>query len=272
TTIFQNCDPSYLDDEARAILARHVNPLMFDGLLTATTSDDSKAINVDNQPKVIISASGMCDAGRIRHHLKYNLWRPESLVLFVGYQADGTLGRLLLDGADSVKILGEKVAVKAEIINMPGVSGHADRDGLLDWLGKFQQKPGYVFVNHGEDAECGALVQSIHEMFGLEDDSPFSGSVYDLITGQYTYKAQGVPVAPKEPVPEQQPITQAQRAPETPHAAPEPHQAAPDSPYWRMLYSADALLKTLHTLGGAPSKELARIQREIEALTREVKR
>ena len=107
TSVFLQCDTSFLDDEARAILARGVNPLYFDGLETSVSAEESKAINADTEPKVIISASGMCDAGRIRHHLKHNLWRSESLILFVGYQAEGTLGRALYEGAKEVRLFGE---------------------------------------------------------------------------------------------------------------------------------------------------------------------
>lgn len=100
------------------------------------------ALNNDRTPKVILSSSGMCDAGRIRHHLKYNLWRPECTVLFVGYQAVGTLGRKLNDGEKTVKIFGDEIAVHAEITVLPGVSGHADKAGLLRWLNAMEQKPG----------------------------------------------------------------------------------------------------------------------------------
>src|SRR5690606_12498315 len=108
----------------------------------------------DDDPKVIISASGMCDAGRIRHHLKHNLWRPESTILFVGHQADGSLGKIILDGAPEVKLFGEIVQVKANIERLAGVSGHADLAGLLAWLQGFEKKPKRVFVVHGDDIVC----------------------------------------------------------------------------------------------------------------------
>ena len=126
TRVFLQTDTSFLDDEARALIRSGVNPLYFDDLHTAVSKEDSMALNNDRTPKVILSSSGMCDAGRIRHHLKYNLWRPECTVLFVGYQAVGTLGRKLNDGEKTVKIFGDEIAVHAEITVLPGVSGHAD--------------------------------------------------------------------------------------------------------------------------------------------------
>ena len=121
------------------------------GLRISVTSDDSRMINTDRTPKVILSASGMCEAGRIRHHLKHNLWRPECTILFVGYQAVGTLGRTLIEGATTVKLFGEPIEVQAEICQLTGMSGHADRDGLLRWVNAFTEKPKRVFVMHGED-------------------------------------------------------------------------------------------------------------------------
>ena len=157
TRVFLQTDTSFLDDEACALIRSGVNPLYFDDLHTAVTKEDSMALNTDKTPKVILSSSGMCDAGRIRHHLKYNLWRPECTVLFVGYQAVGTLGRKLHDGAESVKIFGDEIAVHAEITVLPGVSGHADKQGLLNWINAMEQKPAHVFVNHGDDDACTAF-------------------------------------------------------------------------------------------------------------------
>ena len=107
----------------------------------AITSDESKMINFDEQPKVIISASGMCEAGRIRHHLKHNLWRKDSTILFVGYQVPGTLGNSLLNGAKQVRLFGETIEVHARIENLPGISGHADRNHLIKWIGAFETPP-----------------------------------------------------------------------------------------------------------------------------------
>ncbi len=192
TTIFQECSSAYFDSETRALLDAGVNPLVFPGLRRSLTSDDSKQINFDSEPKVIISASGMCDAGRIRHHLKHNLWRKESLVLFVGYQSAGTLGRTLYEGAKHVRLFGEDVEVNAEIAVMPGISGHADKNGLLAWLGKFAQKPGKVFINHGEAASADSFTACLREEHGYDAYAPYSGCVYDLKTNVLVYDAKGV--------------------------------------------------------------------------------
>ena len=141
TTIFNEHIYDCFDEEALALVNKGINPLRFPGLKTSITSDDSKAINFDEDCKVIISASGMCDAGRIKHHLKHNLWNPNNTILFVGYQAIGTLGRSLLEGATEVKLFGETVYVGAEICQMPGISGHADVNGLMTWIKSFSQKP-----------------------------------------------------------------------------------------------------------------------------------
>ena len=164
TRVFLQTDTSFLDDEARALIRSGVNPLYFDDLHTAVSKEDSMALNNDRTPKVILSSSGMCDAGRIRHHLKYNLWRPECTVLFVGYQAVGTLGRKLNDGEKTVKIFGDEIAVHAEITVLPGVSGHADKAGLLRWLNAMEQKPAHVFVNHGDDDACTAFSTCLRSM------------------------------------------------------------------------------------------------------------
>ena len=177
--LFLQADPASLDDEARALIRAGVNPLWFDGLKTSVTAEESKAINFDKTPKVILSASGMCDAGRIRHHLKHNLWRKESTILFVGYQAEGTLGRQIVEGAKKVKLFGEDISVAAEVRVLPGVSGHADRDGLLTWLEGFAEKPGRVFVNHGDDASCTSFVETLKRL-GHNASAPFSGATYDI--------------------------------------------------------------------------------------------
>ena len=194
TRVFLQTDTSFLDDEACALIRSGVNPLYFDDLHTAVTKEDSMALNNDKTPKVILSSSGMCDAGRIRHHLKYNLWRPECTVLFVGYQAVGTLGRKLHDGAESVKIFGDEIAVHAEITVLPGVSGHADKQGLLGWINAMEQKPAHVFVNHGDDDACTAFAACLRDEYGYDADAPYSGSEFDLAAGAYTY------VAPPRPI------------------------------------------------------------------------
>ena len=193
TGIFLQCDPADFDDETRAILKQGVNPIWFDGLKLAVSSDESKLINSDPQPKVILSASGMCEAGRIRHHLKHNLWRRENIILFVGYQAEGSLGWKLENGAKSVKLFGEDIAVNAEIAMLHGTSGHADKEGLLAWLAGFREKPKMVFVNHGDDSSCKAFCATLKSM-GYRADAPYSGTEYDLITGKLTTYTEGVKI------------------------------------------------------------------------------
>ena len=148
TKIYAGDLHGYLDEEAIAVLQGGDNLFTFPGLTLTQSTEESKALNMDKSSKIIISASGMCDAGRIRHHLKHNLWRPECAVVFVGYQGEGTLGRRLLEGAKSVKLFGEEIAVRARILNFPGLSSHADRVHLLDWIGHFSPKPDQVFVVH----------------------------------------------------------------------------------------------------------------------------
>ena len=173
----------FYDGEAAALVAKGVNPIGFSNLRTSVTSSDSKLINADCEPKVIISASGMCEAGRIRHHLKHNLWRSECAVLFVGYQAEGTLGRALIDGATKVKLFGEEIAVRAEIAVMPGTSSHADVDGLLNFVGAFKKRPKRIFTVHGDEESCVAL-SDLLKARGFDAAAPFSGEEDDLISGE----------------------------------------------------------------------------------------
>ena len=190
TGIFLQCHYDYFDEETQALLKQGINPIWFDGIRLSVTSDDSKLINADQEPKVILSASGMCEAGRIRHHLKHNLWRKESIILFVGYQAEGSLGSRLLGGAKNVKLFGEDIAVCAEIAALHGTSGHADRDGLLSWLGGFRKKPELVFVNHGDDSSCEAFRKNLSDL-GYRAEAPYSGTEYDLLTGKLTVYTDG---------------------------------------------------------------------------------
>lgn len=183
TQVFKTNVAQCFDDEAMELVKRGVNPLSFPGLKTSVTSDDSKAINFDQTRKVIISASGMCDAGRIKHHLKHNLWKSENTVLFVGYQSAGTLGRMLVDGASTVKIFGEVIDVHAEITKMPGMSGHADQDGLIRWVGAFTPAPQRVFVSHGAYEVSEGFAQLLRERFALAAEAPNFGAEYDLLTG-----------------------------------------------------------------------------------------
>ncbi|WP_417123580.1 MBL fold metallo-hydrolase RNA specificity domain-containing protein, partial [Ruminococcus bicirculans (ex Wegman et al. 2014)] len=176
---------SCFDEEAMSYVNKGINPIIFSGLNIAVTSDESRAINFIDTPKIIISASGMCEAGRIKHHLKHNLWKPENTILFVGYQAMNTLGRSLVDGAKTAKLFGEEVVVRAEILVLPGVSGHADVDGLDKWIKSYEMPPKKVFVNHGEDSVTEAYKDHLRNDFGLNAFAPYSGAELDLISGEF---------------------------------------------------------------------------------------
>ena len=181
TTVFNKNMYECFDEETLSLVKSGVNPISFPGLRLSITSDESKAINFDEEPKVILSASGMCEAGRIRHHLKYNLWRPESTVLFVGYQAAGTLGRTLVEGASEVRLFGEPVEVRAHIRVLAGISGHADRQGLIRWLEGFRTKPRRIFIVHGEDEVCDRFAACLRDELGYGGTTaPYSGESWDL--------------------------------------------------------------------------------------------
>lgn len=180
THVFHENSYDYYDEEAIAFIKKGINPLSFPGLHMSITSDDSKAINFDETPKVIISASGMCEAGRIRHHLKHNLWRPESTIIFSGYQAKGTLGRILQDGAEKVKLFGEEIMVQAKLVSLPGMSAHADRDELLTWLSTLEKAPKRIFTVHGEPETVELFAQTIYDIYGYPATAPFTGEQHDL--------------------------------------------------------------------------------------------
>ena len=183
TRIYSGDLRGYLDEEAITVLQGGENLFTFPGLTLVQSTDESKALNMDKSSKVIISASGMCDAGRIRHHLKHNLWRQECSVVFVGYQAEGSLGRRLLEGAKSVKLFGEEIAVRARIVNFHGLSSHADRDGLLRWIEHFSPRPRQVFVVHGDQEVTEVYANTLREK-GLAAHAPNYEEVYDLLDNQ----------------------------------------------------------------------------------------
>lgn len=192
-SIFIQCNPVCFDEETTELINNGINPIWFDGLTITESLEESKLINFDATPKVIISASGMCEAGRIRHHLKHNLWKPNNIILFVGYQAGGSLGRRLLDGVASIKLFGEEITVNAEIASLQGTSGHADRNGLVAWLEGFKKKPELVFVNHGEARSCEDF-KILLENLGYNAVAPYSGTEYSLSTGKLTFYAEGKPI------------------------------------------------------------------------------
>ena len=186
TRIYSGDLRGYLDEEAIEVLQGGDDLFTFPGLTLVQSTEESKALNMDRSSKIIISASGMCDAGRIRHHLKHNLWRPECAVVFVGYQAEGSLGRRLLEGAKSVKLFGEEIAVNARIVNFKGLSSHADRDHLISWIQSIQApKPQHVFVVHG-DREVAPFFAKTIQGLGFTAHAPQYTEVYDLIAGKVT--------------------------------------------------------------------------------------
>ena len=193
TEVFGDHALDCYDEEALGLVKKHINPLSFPGLNLAITTEESRAINEEETPKVIISASGMCEAGRIRHHLKHNLWREDSTILFAGYQSMGTTGRAILEGADEIRLFGETIDVRAEICKLSGLSGHADKNGLINWIQGFKERPKKVFIVHGDDASCTAFANCLREEYGYDTYAPFSGTEFDLISGQIT--KEGVPKA-----------------------------------------------------------------------------
>ena len=168
------------DEETKDYISRGDNPLDFKNLKFTKSSEESQWLNINHEPKVIISASGMCEAGRIRHHLKHNLWNEKNSIIFVGYQAEGTLGKMLVEGASEVTLFGEKIQVKAHIHNLEGFSGHADRDGLLDWLRGFQKVPKKVFLVHGEPQAKIDFAQTVQQELGFDPVVVNANAEYEL--------------------------------------------------------------------------------------------
>ncbi len=242
TNIFNNKTEGYYDEEADALIRQGINPLQFPGLKTATTSDESIAINVSTTPKVIISASGMCDAGRIRHHLKHNLWRKECTVLFVGYQSVGTLGRLLVDGIDEVKLFGETINVQAEICVLAGISGHADHDGLIRWISAFEKKPRRVFIVHGEDEVTSMFAEELREKLELEASAPYSGYSYDLIANTCL------------------------SAPEPSRISEKPQARKAAAVFDRLIAAGRRLMQVIRNNEGGTNKDLTKFTNEINSL------
>lgn len=197
TDIFISNRESCYDEEALEYVRKGINPIAFEGLIRTVSSDDSRAINSDTRPKVIISASGMCEAGRIKHHLKHNLWKPENTILFVGYQAGNTLGRSLVNGAKRVKLFGETVNVAAQIKQLPGISGHADVNGLLDWARAISGVKKY-FIIHGDADSADSFTQRLKDELGADAYAPYSGAEFDIIEGIVTVDAAPVPIPKKK--------------------------------------------------------------------------
>ena len=244
TAIYLQCGHECFDEETRALVDAGINPIWSDGIRISVSSEDSKAINENPEPKVILSASGMCEAGRIRHHLKHNLWRKESTVLFVGYQAEGTLGRRLYDGEKHVKLFGEDIEVNCEIGFLPGKSGHADRDGLTAWLAGFEKKPKLVFVNHGEDAVTDAFAGYLETEHGYKAFAPYSGTVFDLAEGKFLTCPKGVPVKKAETA----------------------SGAKASGLYQKLVAAGESLLSLIRASRGKPNKTLKHFLSDVEEL------
>lgn len=254
TEIFQSHYEDCYDEEAKSLIAVGINPISFPGLKRAVTSDESKQINFDKSCKIIISASGMCDAGRIKHHLKHNLWRDECTILFVGYQANGTLGRALVEGAKEVKLFGETICVNAEILQLPGISGHADQKGLLTWASSFysteaSSRPTQFFIVHGEDYSASYFASLLEEKLGCQAMAPYSGTIYDLIAKRFVKVTTGIRIIR----PDQQTISgrSSQKA---------------YSIYQRLIAAGQRLMTVIKHNEGGTNKDLARFADQINSL------
>ena len=245
TNVFHKNVRECFSDEALELVEKGINPIQFPGLKTAVDSNASKQINFLKKPVVIISASGMCEAGRIRHHLKHNLWRDDSTILFVGYQVPGTLGHALLNGAKEVKLFGEMIEVRAEIVNLPGISGHADRTKLTEWAAAFQKHPPKrVFIVHGDDKVTDEFALHLHKELGYEAVAPYSGDIYDLFTNACIKQGSRM-MLPKK----------------TKNSS-----KASSNVFARLLAAGQRLLAVINKSEGLPNKELARFADQINSL------
>ncbi len=242
TSIFNKNVEDCFDEEALDLIHQGINPITFPGLRMAITSDESKMINFDEKPKVIVSASGMCEAGRIRHHLKHNLWRRDSTILFVGFQVPGTLGHNLLNGAKQVKLFGETIEVQAVIKNLKGLSGHADKEKLTEWINAFEEKPKKVFVVHGEDSVADSFANHLKALH-YDAYAPYSGDGFDLLTGERVLEGSRALVEKK---------TAKTRS---------------NSVFARLLAAGERLLSVIRRCEGMANKDLAKFADQINALS-----
>jgi len=235
----------YLNEETLALIESGVQPLSFEGLNIVETSEDSKRLNDDKTPKVIISSSGMCDAGRIRHHLKHNLWRQECAVVFTGFQALGTLGRIIVDGVESsVSLFGEEIAVRCQIHNFRSMSSHADKGELLNWIKSFKKKPECVFVVHGEEETCKGFALKL-----IEEDykaiAPKYTSIYDLETFEPDFEGRDLI--------KRSDLDRTERR---------------DSPvFQRLMLAGMRLVEVISRNKGGPNKDLAKFADQIDSLS-----
>ena len=245
TKIFSGDLRGYLDEEALEVVKEGERLFTFPGLMMTESSEESKMLNLDKSSKVIISASGMCDAGRIRHHLKHNLWREECAIVFVGYQGEGTLGRHLLEGAKQVRLFGEEIAVNASIYNFQGLSSHADRDHLLQWIDQVKDPaPQQIFVVHGDAQVTEIFANTLREK-GLPAHAPLYEEVFDL--ARNVMLAAGVEIAPKK----------------TSFAS----TGRPSTAYHELELAAMDLLSIIRASKGGANKDLKKMAAQLRAVT-----
>ena len=241
TTVFCGGLHGYLDEAALELVKDGTHMFSFPNLHLVETTEESRMLNLDKTPKIIISASGMCDAGRIRHHLKHNLWRANSAVVFVGFQSPGTLGRKLLDGAESVKLFGEEIAVRAKVVNFQGLSSHADHDHLIEWIKAFDPKPAHVFVVHGDADVAPVFADELCSLGFSAHAAKFTES-YDLAAG--VMLSEGY-------ISERKRTMQSSRA---------------DNLYGKLLAAGEALLELIRRFKGRSNKEITAFTGQITAL------
>ena len=249
TKIYSGDNEGYLDSASAALVRAGGNPLMFDGLRITSTADESKLLNDDRTPKVIISSSGMCEAGRIRHHLKHNLWRSECSVVFSGYQAQGTLGRILADGdKTSVSLFGDDIVIKCTIHSMRGMSAHADQDGLIEFANRINPKPQRIFVVHGENETCESFALKLVEE-GHRAIAPKHTAVFDLAADEMVFEGRDIT---------------GKRGEETPFNA-----RRESAAYQRLLHAGTRLIEVITRNHGGANKDLAKFTDQIDALSEE---
>ena len=241
TTVFCGDLRGYLDEQALDLVKDGTHMFTFPNLNLVESSEESKMLNMDTTPKVIISASGMCDAGRIRHHLKHNLWRANSAVVFVGFQSPGTLGRRLLDGVEKVKLFGEEIAVKAKIVNFQGLSSHADHDHLVEWIKAFDPKPAHVFVVHGDEDVAPVFAEELNSL-GFHAHAAKFTECYDLAANEMVSEGY---------ISERKRTAQKSRA---------------DNLYAKLVAAAESLLEFAKRCKGRPTKDISALTGQIISL------
>jgi metallo-beta-lactamase family protein len=257
THIYEGDLHGYLDEETIALIEAGKKYISFDGLNITATAEESKALNFMQEPKVIISSSGMCEAGRIRPHLKYNLWRPECAIVFVGFQAQGTLGRIIMDkAADSVKLFNEEVAIRAQIYSFQGLSSHADREGLLRWIRAYTPKPEKVFVVHGEEGIADLFTETLKSE-GFDAYTPKYTAVYDVISRKIVFE--GLEPEQAKPLKDWTQDASLNRRAKLPK----------ESPAYQRLHTAGLrLLDVIARNYGGSNKDLAAFADQINALAK----